>query len=256
MLKKRIIACLDVADGRVVKGVRFRGHEDIGDIAELAQRYNDEGIDELVFYDITASPQARAVAPAWVVQVARRISIPFCVAGGIRTLAQAEQVLAAGADKISINTPALENPRLISELARRFGNQCVVVGIDSLRDPDGQWRVRSHTGDPGSTRQPGIATLDWLQQAQDRGAGEIVLNCMAADGTRDGYDLEQLMAARGLCQVPLVASGGAGSARHFVDVFRHCDVDGALAASVFHRNLLPVAELKIQLSREGIPVRT
>lgn len=256
MLKKRIIACLDVADGRVVKGVRFRGHEAVGDIVALAQRYSDEGIDELVFYDITATPQARGVAPHWVDTVARRIDIPFCVAGGIRSVAQAELLLAAGADKISVNTPALERPQLIDELASRFGSQCVVVGIDSLRDPDGQWRVRSHTGDPGKTRQPGITSIDWLQEAQSRGAGEIVLNCMAADGTRDGYDIEQLMAARGLCRVPLVASGGAGTIRHFADVFRHCDVDGALAASVFHKNLLPIGELKLRLSREGIPVRT
>lgn len=255
MLKKRIIACLDVANGRVVKGVRFRGHEDVGDILELAQRYSEQGIDELVFYDITASPEQRGVAPAWVEQVARRIDIPFCVAGGIRSVAQAESILALGADKVSVNTPALENPALIDELAARFGSQCVVVGIDSLRDDDGQWRVRSHTGDPGKTRQLGLSTLDWLREAQSRGAGEIVLNCMASDGTRDGYDLEQLAAARAVCEVPLIASGGAGSTRHFVDVFRSCDVDGALAASVFHKNILPVPALKRDLLEQGIPVR-
>jgi cyclase len=255
MLKKRIIACLDVANGRVVKGVRFRGHEDVGDILELAQRYSEQGIDELVFYDITASPEQRGVAPAWVEQVARRIDIPFCVAGGIRSVAQAESILALGADKVSVNTPALENPVLIDELAARFGSQCVVVGIDSLRDDDGQWRVRSHTGDPGKTRQLGLSTLDWLREAQSRGAGEIVLNCMASDGTRDGYDLEQLAAARVVCEVPLIASGGAGSTRHFVDVFRSCDVDGALAASVFHKNILPVPALKRDLLEQGIPVR-
>jgi cyclase len=255
MLKKRLIACLDVANGRVVKGVRFRAHEDVGDILELAQRYSDQGIDELVFYDITASPEQRAVAPAWVEQVARRIDIPFCVAGGIRTEAQAEQILALGADKISINTPALENPMLITELAKRFGSQCVVVGIDSLKDADGQWRVRSHTGNPDKTRELGLHTLDWLEQAQDRGAGEIVLNCMAADGTRDGFDLEQLAAARHRCCVPLIASGGAGSARHFVEVFRQCDVDGALAASIFHKNLVTLPALKSALIAEGIAIR-
>ena len=255
MLKKRLIACLDVAGGRVVKGVRFRGHEDVGDILELAQRYSEQGIDELVFYDITASPEQRGVAPAWIESVARRINIPFCVAGGIRSIAQAEQILALGADKVSINTPALENPELIDGLAKRFGSQCVVIGIDSLRDADGQWRVRSHTGDPEKTRQSGIRTLDWLRDVQDRGAGEIVLNCMASDGTRDGYDIEQLAAARQDCHVPLIASGGAGTMRHFLDVFQRCDVDGALAASVFHKNILPVPDLKQHLSQHGIPIR-
>ena len=255
MLKKRLIACLDVADGRVVKGVRFRGHEDVGDILELAQRYSEQGIDELVFYDITASPEQRGVAPAWIEAVARRINIPFCVAGGIRSIAQAEQVLALGADKVSINTPALENPELINNLAKRFGSQCVVIGIDSLRDSDGQWRVRSHTGDPEKNKQSGIRTLDWLREVQNRGAGEIVLNCMASDGTRDGYDIEKLSAARTDCLVPLIASGGAGTAQHFIDVFQQCDVDGALAASVFHKNILPVSDLKLHLSQHGIPIR-
>jgi cyclase len=255
MLKKRIIACLDVAGGRVVKGVRFRDHEDVGDILELAQRYSDQGADELVFYDISASPEQRGVAPIWIAQVARLIDIPFCVAGGIRSVAQAEQVLALGADKISINTPALENPALITELAQRFGSQCVVVGIDSLRDADGQWRVRSHTGDPGKTRELGVQTLDWLLQAQDRGAGEIVLNCMAADGTRDGYDIEQLQAARAICKVPLIASGGAGTMTHFVDVFQKTDVDGALAASIFHKQLISLPALKSALAAQGIAIR-
>jgi cyclase len=255
MLKKRLIACLDVADGRVVKGVRFRGHEDVGDILELAQRYSEQGIDELVFYDITASPEQRGVAPAWIEAVARRINIPFCVAGGIRSIAQADQVLALGADKVSINTPALENPELINDLAKRFGSQCVVIGIDSLRDSDGQWRVRSHTGDPEKTKQSGIRTLDWLSEVQNRGAGEVVLNCMASDGTRDGYDIEQLSAARADCRIPLIASGGAGTVQHFIDVFQRCDVDGALAASVFHKNILPVPSLKQQLSQHGISIR-
>jgi len=255
MLKKRLIACLDVADGRVVKGVRFRAHEDVGDILELAQRYSEQGIDELVFYDITASPEQRGVAPVWIEAVARRINIPFCVAGGIRSIAQADQVLALGADKVSINTPALENPELINDLAKRFGSQCVVIGIDSLRDSDGQWRVRSHTGDPEKTKQSGIRTLDWLSEVQNRGAGEVVLNCMASDGTRDGYDIEQLSAARADCHVPLIASGGAGTVQHFIDVFQICDVDGALAASVFHKNILPVPNLKQQLSQHGISIR-
>lgn len=255
MLKKRIIACLDVADGRVVKGVRFRDHDDVGDILELAERYSAQGIDELVFYDILASTAQRGVAPDWVAQVARCIDIPFCVAGGIRSLVQAEQMLAAGADKISINTPALEQPELIGSLAERFGSQCVVVGIDSLQDADGQWRVRSHTGNPDTTRERHLRTLDWIAEVQERGAGEIVLNCMASDGTRDGFDLAQLSAARERCRIPLIASGGAGCAQHFHDVFKHCDVDGALAAGIFHRNLVSIPALKQELAQQGIAIR-
>ena len=255
MLKKRIIACLDVADGRVVKGVRFQNHQDVGGIVELAQRYSAQGIDELVFYDISASPEQRGVSANWIREVAQHINIPFCVAGGIRSVAQAERVLAEGADKVSINTPALENPTLITELAKRFGSQCVVVGIDSIKDADGQWRVRSHTGDPSKTQQHKLLTMDWISEAQDLGSGEIVLNCMSFDGTRDGYDLLQLQTAREKCAVPLVASGGAGSMQHFADVFTQCDVDGALAASVFHKNLIGIAELKQYLSNLRIAVR-
>jgi cyclase len=255
MLKKRIIACLDVANGRVVKGVRFKQHEDVGDILELSKRYSAQGIDELVFYDISASPEQRSVAPQWVEQVAQQINIPFCVAGGIRTLAQAENILAHGADKISINTPALENPTLITELANRFGSQCVVVGIDSIKESDGSWRIRSYTGDPSKTREHALQTMDWINQAQDLGAGEIVLNCMGSDGTRDGFDLEQLALARDICDVPLIASGGAGAVQHFADVFIQCDVDGALAASVFHRDIIGIADLKNFLTQKNIPVR-
>jgi len=255
MLKKRIIACLDVAGGRVVKGVRFQAHEDVGDILELAQRYSEQGIDELVFYDINASPEQRSVSADWVQRVASSINIPFCVAGGIRSVAQAEQVLAQGADKISINTPALENPALITELAQRFGSQCVVVGIDSKKDDDGIWRVRSYTGDPSKTQHLQTTTLEWLKQVQELGAGEIVLNCMSADGTRDGFDIEQLSAAREYCHVPLIASGGAGTMQHFADVFQYADVDGALAASVFHKNTIDISALKYFLHQQQIPVR-
>jgi imidazole glycerol-phosphate synthase subunit HisF len=255
MLKKRIIACLDVAAGRVVKGVRFQAHEDVGDILELAQRYSEQGIDELVFYDINASPEQRSVSADWVRRVASSINIPFCVAGGIRSVAQAEHILAQGADKISINTPALENPNLIVELAKRFGSQCVVLGIDSNKDADGIWRVRSYTGDPSKTQHLHITTLDWLKQVQELGAGEIVLNCMSADGTRDGYDIEQLSAAREYCRVPLIASGGAGTIQHFADVFQHADVDGALAASVFHKNTIDISALKHFLHTQYIPIR-
>nr|MDQ3057445.1 imidazole glycerol phosphate synthase cyclase subunit [Pseudomonadota bacterium] len=230
MLSKRIIPCLDVRDGRVVKGVRFRDHIDVGGIEELAQRYRDDGADELVFYDITASPQGRGADRSWIEKIARVLDIPFCVAGGIRSVADARAILHAGVDKISINTPALERPGLIAELADAFGSQCVVVGIDSLRDTDGEWRVRSHTGDPGAMRAPGKRTLDWVAEAQIHGAGEIVLNCMGSDGVRRGYDIEQLRAVRAVCQVPLIASGGAGTVAHFANVFRDADVDGALAA--------------------------
>ncbi|MCX7556802.1 imidazole glycerol phosphate synthase subunit HisF [Xanthomonadaceae bacterium JHOS43] len=255
MLSRRIIPCLDVRDGRVVKGVRFRDHVDIGGIEELAARYRDQGADELVFYDITASPQGRSVDRAWIERVARLIDIPFCVAGGIRSVGDARAALHAGADKISINTPALERPELISELAGAFGVQCVVVGIDSLRDADGQWRVRSHTGDPDATRSHARTTLEWITEAQQRGAGEIVLNCMASDGVRNGYDIEQLTAARAVCRVPLVASGGAGVMAHFTQVFQRADVDGALAASVFHSGAVAIPQLKRELADAGVEVR-
>lgn len=255
MLSRRIIPCLDVRDGRVVKGVRFRDHVDMGDILTLARGYRDAGADELVFYDITASPQGRSVDRCWVEQVARVLDIPFCVAGGIRSVEDARAVLLAGADKISINSPALERPALIAELADAFGVQCVVVGIDSQREADGQWRVRSHTGDPEHMRTPGKRTLDWIVEAQLLGAGEIVLNCMDSDGVRSGYDIEQLRAVRDICQVPLVASGGAGTAQHFIDAFREADVDAALAASVFHSGTLAIPDLKQDLRDAGIEVR-
>src|SRR3546814_5010322 len=176
----------------------------------LFRSYREAGADELVFYDIGASPDGRSVDPAWVERVAREIDIPFCVAGGIADVASARRVLQAGADKISINTPALERPALIRELADAFGVQCVVVGIDSQGDLDGDWRVRSHTGDPNRMRTPGWRTLDWVIEAQRLGAGEIVLNCMDSDGVRCGSDIEQLRAVRVVCHVPPIASGGAG----------------------------------------------
>lgn len=255
MLSRRIIPCLDVKEGVVVKGVKFRDHVVMGGIEELAQRYRDEGADELVFYDITASPEGRSVDRAWVKRVSDLIDIPFCVAGGIRTVEEAAAVLNAGADKVSINTPALLRPDLINELAEAFGVQCVVVGVDSLRDEDGQWRVRQFTGDPGKTRALSKATLDWIREAQDRGAGEIVLNCMGSDGARNGYDIEQLSSARAICHVPLVASGGAGSISDFSDVFEKSDVDAALAATVFHNGSIPIPELKRYLADRNISVR-
>jgi len=255
MLSRRLIPCLDVRDGQVVKGVRFRDHVVVGAIEALALRYRDEGADELVFYDITASTEQRGVDRGWVERVARIIDIPFCVAGGIDSVAAARAVLHAGADKVSINTPALLRPDLIGELADAFGVQCVVVGIDSLRDADGEWRVRSHTGDPDRMRALPRRTLDWLADAVSRGAGEIVLNCMGSDGTRVGFDIEQLQAARRLCGVPLVASGGAGTMEHFRDVFVQADVDGALAASVFHSGTIAIPALKRYLRSQSIEVR-
>jgi cyclase len=254
MLARRIIPCLDVRDGRVVKGTQFRDHEDVGDIIELAQRYRDEGADELVFYDITASSDGRTVSTEWVTRVARVLDIPFCVAGGIRSLDGARAILHGGADKISINSPALENPALIGELAREFGSQCVVVGIDS-RTENGDYFVKAYTGNPDKTQSTRWRTLDWAVEAQKLGAGEIVLNCMNQDGVRRGYDLVQLKALRALLQIPLVASGGAGEIAHFNDVFRIAGVDGALAASVFHKGIIAIPKLKEQLLADGIPIR-
>ncbi len=254
MLARRIIPCLDVRDGQVVKGVRFRDHRVVGDILELASRYRDEGADELVFYDITASPEGRSVDREWVRRIARILDIPFCVAGGIRSLADAEAALNAGAEKVSINSPALADPTLIDRLAARFGAQCVVVGIDSETTAAG-WRVHQFTGDPGRVRDSGRETLAWVREVQDRGAGEIVLNCMSSDGVRQGYDLAQLRAVREICRVPLVASGGAGAAEHFSRVFREASVDAALAASVFHTGAIAIPELKQRLAAEGVTVR-
>ena len=242
----------------MVKGVRFAAHRVVGDILELTGRYRDAGADELVFYDITASPDGRCVDRGWVERVAALLDIPFCVAGGIRSVADAEAVLAAGAEKVSINSPALENPDLIDQLSARFGSQCIVVGIDSQTEAatgDPRYSVRQYSGDPLRSRGAARGTFDWLREVQDRGAGEIVLNCMASDGVRAGYDLEQLTAARALCRVPLVASGGAGEAAHFREVFASTGVDGALAASVFHSAAIGIAELKGYLRASGIEVR-
>jgi len=253
-LARRVIPCLDVRDGQVVKGVRFRDHRIMGDIIELATRYSAEGADELVFYDITASPEGRCVDSDWVSRVAEVIDIPFCVAGGIRSVEDARKVLQRGADKISINTPAVQRPELIDELVAAFGSQCVVVGIDSVRQ-QGQWVTRQMTGIPDQMQQTGCRTLDWVEEVTRRGAGEIVLNCMGSDGTRSGFDIVQLKAARELTTVPLIASGGAGSASHFVEVFQQADVDGALAATVFHNNKVPIPALKQILAAAGIGVR-
>lgn len=234
--------------------MRFRNHRIVGDILELAMCYRDEGADELVFYDISASPEGRSVEREWVQRVARILDIPFCVAGGIRSLEDAETVLNAGAEKISINTPALENPALIDALAKRFGSQCVVVGIDSQETSTGNhaWKF---SGDPERACDAERDVLAWVREVQERGAGEIVLNCMGSDGMRAGYDLAHLREVREICQVPLVASGGAGAVHHFTEVFVQAEVDAALAASVFHSGEIGIPQLKRELRNAGIPVR-
>jgi len=221
---------------------------------ELAVRYRDDGADELVFYDITASPQGRSVDREWVRRVASVLDIPFCVAGGIRSVEDAEQILNAGAEKISVNSPALANPSLIDALSARFGAQCVVVGIDSQLTRDG-YRAYQLTGDAQRTRESGREVLAWVREVQERGAGEIVLNCMGSDGVRNGYDIEQLSAVRQVCRVPLVASGGAGAIEHFHEVFARAGVDAALAASVFHSGSIAIPDLKRELRASGIDVR-
>lgn len=256
MLAKRIIPCLDVRDGKVVKGVKFRNHETIGDIVPLAQNYADIGADELVFYDITASSDSRVVDKSWVSKIAQVIDIPFCVAGGIKSVEDAGRILAMGADKISVNSPALINPSLITELYNTFGQQCVVVGIDSFyNEQSKRYEVYQFTGDEARTQKTKWQTIDWIKEVQSRGAGEIVLNCMNQDGVRQGYDIAQLVNVREHTSVPLIASGGAGAMEHFSDVFTQADVDGALAASVFHKNIIDMQTLKTYLSEQGIAIR-
>jgi len=208
----------------------------------------------LVFYDITASPEGRSVDRQWVRRVARVLDIPFCVAGGIRSVEDAEEILNEGAEKVSVNSPALADPGLIDALSGRFGAQCVVVGVDSLRTSQG-YRAHQFTGDPDQTRETGRDVLAWVREVQERGAGEIVLNCMGSDGVRRGYDIEQLRAVREICNVPLVASGGAGAVEHFSAVFTEAGVDAALAASVFHSGAIVVRDLKRELRARGIEVR-
>ncbi|HYI40262.1 MAG TPA: imidazole glycerol phosphate synthase subunit HisF [Allosphingosinicella sp.] len=253
MPARRIIPCLDVQDGRVVKGIMFRDHRDAGDIVESAMRYREEGADELVFYDIGASAERRSLDLEWVRRIAREIDIPFAVAGGIRTRDQAAACLDYGADKVSINSPALERPALIEELARDFGSQCVVLGVDSF-EAGGDYRVKQYTGSPEATRDSGRRTIDWVREATRRGAGEITLNCMRRDGVRTGYDLAHTAAVVAATSVPVIASGGAGAPEHFRDAFE-AGASGALAATVFHDRLIAIAELKEYLESCGIEMR-
>lgn len=256
MLAKRIIPCLDVKDGKVVKGVQFRNHEIIGDIVPLAKRYAEEGADELVFYDISASAKENIVDKTWVSRIAQEIDIPFCVAGGIKTIEQAKTLLAYGADKISINSPALSDPTLINRLQDEFGRQCVVIGIDSYYSNDTKsYHVKQFTGEESATKLTHWYTQDWVEEVQNRGCGEIVLNVMNQDGVRQGYDIKQLSMIRDICNVPLIASGGAGELKHFFDVFDKAKVDGALAASVFHKGIISIQTLKSYLNKKNIPIR-
>ncbi|MEO7827879.1 MAG: imidazole glycerol phosphate synthase subunit HisF [Allosphingosinicella sp.] len=253
MPARRIIPCLDVKDGRVVKGVQFRDHRDVGDIVEHALRYRKEGADELVFYDISASAEGRSLDPEWVRRIARVIDIPFAVAGGVRTRDQASACLDAGADKVSINSPALERPALIDELARDFGSQCVVLGVDSF-EADGDHWVKQYTGSPDATRDTGRRTLEWVREATERGAGEIVLNCMRRDGIGTGYDIAHTAAVVQATTVPVIASGGAGAPEHFRDAF-DAGASGALAATIFHDRMIPIPQLKEYIAQCGIEVR-
>lgn len=254
MLAKRIIACLDCIDGRVIKGVQFQNHEDIGDASELAQLYSALNIDELVLYNIASSADGKTVSHEWIRNISKNINIPFCVAGGIRTIQDADKILNNGADKISINTPALENPSIINELVRLFGSQAIVIGVD-VKESDGVYRIYKNTGRPEKTLAMDSNLFDWITQVQDRGAGEIVINSISSDGMRNGYNTELLSKLREITRVPLIASGGAGTMNHFLDVFIQSNVDGALAASVFHKKIIDVQNLKKFLSQNNIPIR-
>jgi imidazole glycerol-phosphate synthase subunit HisF len=252
MLTKRIIACLDVDGGRVVKGIQFVDLRDAGDPAELAKRHSDSGADEIVLLDISAAHQRRATLIDTVQRTARQLFIPFTVGGGIRTLQDAVAVFAAGADKISINSAALADPDLITRIALRFGSQAVVVAIDAKRSADESgWLAFTHGGRESSGRD----AVEWSQEAEDRGAGEILLTSMDRDGTGAGFDCELTRAVADAVRIPVIASGGAGAASHFTEIFREGHADAALAASIFHYGFSGVADLKQELGRQGIPVR-
>jgi cyclase len=254
MLAARIIPCLDVRDGQVVKGVAFKNHRIVGDIVSLAAFYAKERADELVFYDITASSNQSVVSAEWVKQVAYELDIPFTVAGGIRSVEAAAGILHAGADKISINSPALERPELVGQLEQAFGRQCVVVGVDSQWIED-DYYVFQYTGSEKTCKNTGRKTSAWIEELEARGAGEIVLNCMQSDGQKKGYDLVQLQKMRACTSLPLIASGGAGDLYDFLDVFRAAQVEGALAASVFHDRVFTIQEVKQFLLQNQIEVR-
>ncbi|GAA4864397.1 imidazole glycerol phosphate synthase subunit HisF [Paenibacillus vulneris] len=252
MLAKRIIPCLDVKDGRVVKGVNFVNLRDAGDPVELAAIYDREGADELVFLDISASVEGRATMIEVVKKTAGEITIPFTVGGGISSVDDMKRLLRAGADKIGINTAAIKNPQLISDGARRYGSQCIVVAIDArFNEAWGEWEVFTHGGRNGT----GIKALEWAKQAEQLGAGEILLTSMDADGTKDGFDIPLTHAVSELVNIPVIASGGAGTKDHFYDVFAEGRADAGLAATIFHYKELTIDEVKSNLRHKGVEVR-
>ncbi len=250
MLTRRIIPCLDVRDGQVVKGVKFQNLVNEGDPVELGARYSDEGADELVFLDISATLEARKNVVDLVTRVAREVFIPFTIGGGLRTVDDLEAVLMAGADKTAINTAALVRPELITEGAHQFGSQCIVLAVDVTRQGDG-WQVYSH----GGTKPTGREATSWIGEAVDRGAGEILLTSMDADGTQAGVDLEITRQVSELVSVPVIASGGIGRLEHFADALTAGKADAVLAASVFHRSIISIKDVKNYLAGQGIPVR-
>ncbi len=257
MLTKRIIPCLDVKAGRVVKGIKFKSHRDAGDPVELAAFYNEEGADELVFYDITASSDDRPIMVDVVKRTASQVFIPLTVGGGLRTVEDMHRMLEAGADKVSINTAAVLNPNLVAEGARHFGNQCIVLGMDAKRVPGShpnRWEVFTHTGADGG-RAAGIDAIEWAKKAVDLGAGEIVLNSIDADGTQTGYDLELLREISTSVTVPVVASGGAGKPEDLARAIIEGQADAVLAASIFHFGTYSIRQTKEYLANKGIPVR-
>ncbi|WP_054943382.1 imidazole glycerol phosphate synthase subunit HisF [Paenibacillus ihuae] len=252
MLAKRIIPCLDVKDGRVVKGVNFVNLRDAGDPVELAALYDREGADELVFLDISASVEGRATMVEVVRQTAGEIAIPFTVGGGISTVDDMKRILRAGADKIGINTAAVNNPQLILEGARRFGSQCIVVAMDAkYNEAWGEWEVYTH----GGRKPTGIRALAWAKEAETMGAGEILLTSMDADGTKDGFDLKLTAAVSDLLSIPVIASGGAGNIDHFYDVFTEGKADAGLAATIFHYKEIAIHDLKADLKSKGVEIR-
>ncbi|MBO6574075.1 MAG: imidazole glycerol phosphate synthase subunit HisF [Rhodothermales bacterium] len=250
MLTKRIIPCLDIRDGRTVKGINFVSLRDAGDPVELAVRYTDHGADELVFLDITATVEGRRTFADLVADIAAAINIPFTVGGGISSAADVDRLLGAGADKVSVNSAAVRRPELVSELAKEFGSQCVVLAVD-CRDTDGRSVVHTHGG-----RTPtDLETEPWVRESVDRGAGEILLTSMDHDGTKAGFALDITRRVSQSVNVPVIASGGAGAREHFVDVFRQGKADAALAASIFHFGEIPVPDLKAWLHEQGVSVR-
>lgn len=259
MLTKRIIPCLDVKAGRVVKGVKFVEHRDAGDPVVLAAFYDAEGADELVFYDITASSEGRGIMLEVVARTADQVFIPLTVGGGLRSVEDIRRMLEAGADKVSLNTAAVENPDLLRASSEHFGSQCIVLGMDARRVPDGgaagpRWEVRTHTGSGGG-RPTGLDAVEWAVRAAELGAGEIVVNSIDADGTGEGYDLELLAAISTAVSVPVVASGGAGTLQHMYDAVEKGKADAVLAASVFHFGTYRVREAKAYLADKGVPMR-